>query len=111
MSEERLSKLQKFILVNALKYDDKVFRNTWIAKEFWGRENVYYIWPGGVSPYTKKFYPSEKTKMVKNKYRVSVSRSIKNLEDKCLIEENEKGCLVLTFIGKRIALLLTVPHC
>jgi len=108
MSSERLSKLQKWIIVKALP-EGFIPNNKWIIKNFWGEEKV---WERIEKRYGMdgNFYGFYNFNYLKNKYRASVSRSKKNLREKEIIQRRygHEKAMELTEQGKALALKLTV---
>ena len=105
MSAERLSRLQKWILIQALEnWNYGICSNKDIMTIYWGKENVY--------PVIETWHDRIENQCLRNKYRATVSRSIKNLEEKGLIEAlyGQRDKLELSKKGYVLALKLTAIH-
>ena len=118
MASERLSRLQKFILIRSIEDEKKEsFTYGWlgsqraIARDFWGIEKIYVRYCE-IYGFHGQWTDCYKYNYIKNKYLVSVSRSIKNLVKKGLVQKHCKyeTNKVLTEQGLALALKVGLRH-
>jgi hypothetical protein len=107
MSSRRLSKLQRWILTAALADDElRIPPLKRIYEGFWGKERVWIRYGDRFD--MKGTWRGYRVNYIDYKFRVSVSRSLKGLRDKGLIQNHWPFRYhELTDQGKAVTLTLT----